>query len=191
MAMILTAAPSSEPVTLDEAKAHLRVDGSDEDMLIASLITAARVHVEAALSRALLTQGWTLLLDAWPGREVRFPIAPLQSVDEVRVLDAAGTPTVIAPGDYFVDTAGSPPRLVRESGVTWPQPGQVANGIEIDFTAGEGPTGADIPQPLRQAVLQLAAHWFETREPVFASQSVITVPLGVGALMAPYRGMRL
>jgi len=191
MAMILTAAPASEPVTLGEAKAHLRVDGNGEDTLIASLITAARIHVEAALSRALITQGWTLVLDRWPMGDLRFPLSPLVSVGEVRVFDAAGGASIVPPSDYFVDAAGTPPRLVREHGVSWPAPGRVANGIEIDFTAGEGETAADVPAPLRQAVLLLVAHWFETREPVFAGGTAITVPMGVGALLAPYREVRI
>lgn len=192
MAMILTAAPAVEPVSLDEAKAHLRIDGSDEDTLVASLITAARIHVEASLARALITQSWTMVLDAWPDdRVVRLPLSPLQSVDEVRVLDAAGDPTVVPATDYFVDAVGSPPRLVRQSGALWLAPGQVANGIEIDFTAGHGNAAADVPPPLRQSIVQLVAHWFGTREPVIVGEPITVVPLGIGALIAPYRGARL
>jgi uncharacterized phiE125 gp8 family phage protein len=63
--MILTA-PVAEPLALDEARAFLRADTNDDDELIASLIAAARTHVEALTRRALITQGWRLTLDAWP-----------------------------------------------------------------------------------------------------------------------------
>ncbi len=68
MPLILTAGPSVEPVSLAEAKAHCRVDGTAEDTLIASLIVAARMHVERALDAALIAQGWSLYLDGWPDR---------------------------------------------------------------------------------------------------------------------------
>lgn len=66
MPLILTDGPAVEPVTLAEAKAHLRVDGTAEDTLIGSLIVTSRLHVEAAMGLALVTQSWSVFLDAWP-----------------------------------------------------------------------------------------------------------------------------
>ena len=74
------------------------------------------------------------------------PLRPLQAIDEVRVLSADGDPTIIATANYLADTASTPPRLVH-TGAIWPQPGQAANGIEIDFTAGYGDAAADVPAP--------------------------------------------
>ena len=68
MALVMTAAPSVEPISLAEAKAHLRIDASDEDALLTSLITAARMFVERTLSLALVTESWSLYLDGWPRR---------------------------------------------------------------------------------------------------------------------------
>lgn len=66
MALKLTTAPTTEPVTLAEAKAHLRVDVADDDLLITNLITAARVHAENVCRRAFVTQKWDLYLDSFP-----------------------------------------------------------------------------------------------------------------------------
>lgn len=86
MALMLTAAPGVEPVTLAEAKAHLRREQTNEDVLIGSLIVTSRLHVEAALALALITQSWRLLLDRWPsGDAVELPLSPLQAVGAVRV----------------------------------------------------------------------------------------------------------
>jgi len=191
MAMILTSPPGLEPVSLAEAKAHCRVDHDDEDTLIQSLITAARVHLETGAAAALISQQWRLVRDAWPeGGVVRLPLAPLISIDEVTVRDADGAAEAVDPQDYFVDALSDPPRLVRERGAGWPQPLQVVNGIEVLFTAGFGPAADDVPQPLRQAVLLLAAHWYETREPVSPDGAGV-IPLTVEALVAPYRRARL
>src|SRR5262245_26780663 len=112
MALVLTSAPALEPVTLAEAKAHLRVDGAAEDTLIASLLLTARLHVETTHGLALITQGWRLTLDRWPlTKDFALPLLPAQSIDEVRVLPATGAATVIAADDYVADTDGVPPRL--------------------------------------------------------------------------------
>ncbi|HXF53396.1 MAG TPA: head-tail connector protein [Hyphomicrobiaceae bacterium] len=189
MALILTAAPGTEPVTLAEAKAHLRVDGTAEDALISSLILTARLHVEAALGLALITQGWSYLLDAWPDGAVRLPIRPVESVSAVKVTAADGEVSVLAPERYVLDGAGSPPRLVPVDG-PFPDPGAAALGIEIAFIAGYGESAADVPAPIRQALLQLIAHWFEHREPV-DDAAVTRIPSSVSELLMPYREARL
>ncbi|MHA1523457.1 MAG: head-tail connector protein [Alphaproteobacteria bacterium] len=188
----MTTSPAVEPLTLSEAKSHLRVDTTDEDILISSLITAARVHIEAATGRALITQVWSLYLDTWPaGNAVPLPLAPLVSVDAVRTYDVQGVATTLNAQDYFVDTVSQVPRVVRVNGQIWSPPGQVANGVEIAFTAGYGIATSDVPEPLRQAVRLLVAHWFETREPVVLGAQADMVPTTVDALAAPYRRVRL
>jgi len=191
MALVLTSGPPLEPVTVAEAKAHLRVDGTNEDTLIASLILTSRLHIETALGLAFITQGWTLLLDAWPTeKSMELPLRPLQSIDEVRVLSAEGDAAVVEATTYLVDIVGVPPRLVR-TGVLWPAPGQAANGIEIDFTAGFGSLASDVPSPLRQALLLLIAHWHEHRDPIEIGSPATAIPAGVAELLGPYRTKRL
>jgi uncharacterized phiE125 gp8 family phage protein len=191
MALVLTSGPASEPVTVAEARAHLRIDTPQEDTLIASLILAARLHVETALGLVLITQSWRLLLDRWPlERDLEMPLRPLQTIDAVRVLPAEGAPAVIEEAAYIADTVGVPPRLVR-TGVIWPQPGRAANGIEIDFTAGYGPQASDVPPPIRQALMLLIAHWHERREPIAVGALDTAVPGPVTDLLEPYRMRRL
>ena len=82
MALTLIAGPDDEPVSVAAAKAHLRVDAGDEDGLIASLITTARLQVEAAFGLALITQTWTWSIGCWPrsGR-VALPLRPVRIRD--------------------------------------------------------------------------------------------------------------
>lgn len=191
MALVITSAPAVEPVTVSEAKAHLRVDGTAEDTLIGSLILTSRLHIEAALGLALITQSWRLTLDAWPNaRELELPLRPLQSVISAKVFAADGTAEVIPSNAYVVDVGGAPPRLVR-SGGRWPQPEKAANGIEIEFTAGFGDGAADVPGPIRQALLMLIAHWYERRDPIEVGSRETAIPAGISDLLAPYRTVRL
>lgn len=190
MALTMTSGPAVEPVSLDEAKAHLRIDGTSEDALVASLILTSRLHIEAALGLALIHQGWRLILDSWPkGGIVRVPLSPLTSVAEVRVKNAAGVGDVVAAADYSVVVAGRPQRLIAKG--AWPVPGVAAAGIEIDFTAGFGVAAEDVPAPIRQALLLLIAHWYEHRDPVEIGAPQTSVPHAVNRLLGPYRPVRV
>ena len=88
MPSILLTAPAVEPVSLDEAKAYLRVEHSDDDEVIAALVAGSRIHVEAQTRRALITQEWRISADAWPP-DGRMPVrpGPLQALGAVRVYD--------------------------------------------------------------------------------------------------------
>lgn len=191
MALVMQTAHVAEPISVAEAKAYLRIDGSSEDVLISSLILTSRLHIEAALGLALMDQEWRLVLDRWPvSGVVRLPLRPLQSVSEVRVFDADGSASIVDPGSYIVDTAGTPPRLIATA-AGWPKPGQVANGIEIDFSAGYGAVAEDVPEPIRQALLLLAAHWYEHRDPIEIGSGGSAIPGDVSRLLKPYRVVRI
>jgi len=192
MPLVLTAGPAVEPVSLDEAKAHMRVDGTAEDTLIGSLIVTSRLHVEAGLALALITQSWSWFIDAWPpGPTLKLPLRPVQSIGAVRLYDEAGVATTVAPESYFLDGASAPARLVRQGALVWPKPGRFANGIEIAFTAGYGDAAADVPEPIRHAILLLVAHWHEHRSPLEVGPIAHPPPDMVEHLLAPYRAMRL
>jgi len=192
MALVLTSGPAIEPVTLAEAKAHLRVDGSAEDTLIASLIITSRLHIEAALGLALITQSWSIFLDAWPpGSQLALPLRPVQSIAAVKLYAADESVATVPADTYQLDGAAVPARLVRRGSLTWPKPSRAANGIEIAFVAGYGDAAADVPAPIRQAVLLLVAHWHEHREPVAIGATDASAPSMVSDLLRPYRWVRL
>lgn len=191
MALVLRSGPLAEPVSVEEVKAHLRIDGGAEDALIASLILTSRLHIEAALGLALITQGWRLVLDAWPQNGiVAVPLSPVQSVSEIRVRDGAGAPVIADPEAYSLETTGRPQRIV-EMGAGLPRPGRRVAGIEIDLVAGYGAAAADVPAPIRQALMLLIAHWYEHRDPFEIGATQTTVPGAVSRLLQPYRPVRL
>jgi uncharacterized phiE125 gp8 family phage protein len=191
MALVLTVAPAEEPVTVDDAKAHLRVGHADEDVLIASLIATSRLQIEAALGLALITQSWTWWLDSWPaGGTLELPLRPVQSVEAVRITGADASVETLAADRYLLDGASLAPRLIAAGGA-WPRPGVVAQGIEIAFTAGFGSAADAVPAPIRRALLMLVAHWYENREPGGAGNAAPRIPDAVSALLMPYRRVRL
>lgn len=177
---------------LAEAKAHCRIDGNLEDTLVASLILAARLHIERSLDVALISQSWSLYLDRWPDRaHVELPLAPLVSLDAVRLYGPTGSFMTLDPSLFDIDVCSRHPRLSRRGGQGWPLPGRGVNGIEIAFTAGHGLSPDDVPMPLRLAIKLLVAHWHEVREPVLLGENADPVPLSVASLLRPYHAVRL
>ena len=193
MSIVLTAAPAQEPVSLADAKAHMRVDVTDDDALIARLITGARCELERGLGRALITQSYTYYLDAWPkGFAVNLPVAPVQSIEQVRIYALDDSSAILAPAAYLLDGLGSPPRMIRRGTLPWVVPLRPGNGIAIDFTCGHGSQPTDVPAALRIATLILVAHWYEHRQLAEPGGSAGTgLPDMVRDLIAPYRVRRL
>lgn len=188
--LILVTPPALEPVTLSEAKAYLRLDTADEDALVTRLVAAARHAAERATGRALITQSWRLTLDRWPGsRVIELPLPPLESVDGVTLIDDADVETPWPATNTVADLAAEPGRLALRDGVAPPLPGRDIGGLAVDFTAGYGAQPTDVPEALRQAMIRLAAHWFEHRDGWQAGRGVL--PGDIEALFAPYRVARL
>ncbi len=187
MSAVLVTPPAVEPVSLADAKHHLRIEHGDDDELIGDLIAAARLHIEAETRRALITQTWRRFLDRRPdgGRLVLRP-SPVQSIASVAVYDADDTMQIVDPGAYLVDTASVPARFVFKTGMPLGATREL-NGIEIEFVAGYGDTADDVPMPLRQAILRLINHWYEHREAVSLSGTGGYVPVGLEALIAGFR----
>lgn len=212
-----TTDPAVEPVTAEELDAHLRGDGvlaSAEGPFLTELIQAAREYVEEYTRRALITQSYTLVLDAWPRiqndigwwdgvrqgsitqgdqRYVELPIGPLQSVTSINTYDQDNAATVFDASYYFEDTNASPGQVILNNGVVWPIFTRSRNGIEIVYVAGYGDAATDVPAPLRMAIKQLAAHWYENREYVKtqSDQNQAPSPLHVQSILKRYRVERL
>jgi len=180
--------PAGEPVSLAEAKTLLRIDGTDEDSLLSSLISTARHTVEIRTGRALLTRTLVLTLNRWPNSGVvPLPHPPAISIASVDVVSASGGMSPVPSGTWLVDRTGLRARLRLAPGHAWPVPGSPVEGVRVTYDAGYGTSPADIPPPLAHAVLLLVAHWYENRVPVVLNGSAARVPATVDALIAPYR----
>jgi uncharacterized phiE125 gp8 family phage protein len=179
-----TVGPTSEPVTLTEAKAHMRVDISDDDTLISSLIQAAREYIEDATHRALITQTWRLSMDQWPcSDEILLPRPPLASVSSITYTNNANATTTLSSSVYSVDTDSEPGRVKLVYGEDWPSDTLATTSpIKVTYVAGYGAASA-VPQQFKQAILMLVAHWYENRETSMAGTIIRDVPFSVAALI--------
>lgn len=189
MTLIRTGEPGVEPVTLAELKQYLRLGHASEDELLGGLIRAARDDLERATGLALIEQGWRLVLDRAPANGIiLLPKHPVRAVEAVTFYDAEGEAHAIAPGDCDIDTVSRPARLLlpeRPDGL------RALNGIEVDFTCGFGEAGPDVPDLLRRAIIQLAAHWYEFRASYGPSDQPVSYPAGYERMISSYTERRL
>jgi len=173
-----TAAPTVEPVSLVEAKDHLRVDVTDDDAVVQNKLMAARDYVERWTGLSLCQQTWKLYLDrfppadrweSWPWRAapntVLLPRWPIQSITSIQWTDLNGNVTTISSSDYLVDVVSRPARIVPATGKSWPSTPALAaqNGVVVTFVAGAANPGT-IPPSLVQATLLILGDYYENRE---------------------------
>jgi uncharacterized phiE125 gp8 family phage protein len=188
---ILSGAPAVPVLSTAEAKAHCRIDGSDDDTLVADLIEAARAHLDGysgILGRCLVNQSWSVSLSGFPGGDIiRLPLGDAQSVTSITYFDSDGAGQTFGASNYRLHTDAFGPYIRLVDGKNWAGTDTRDDAVTVTWVAGYGPAASNVPQGIRQAMLLLIGHWYEGREAVTVGVAAAVIPLGVQALLAPYR----
>jgi uncharacterized phiE125 gp8 family phage protein len=181
--------PASEPVTLAEAKAHLRLEGTEDDTYVTALIQAARQHAEEVCWRGVVTQTWEVVLEHFPDCEaVDLPGGNLGAISSVTYVDADGAEQALNADAYGADAVSVPGRLVLAYNETWPSTRCQWDAVRVRYTVGWAV--ADVPAPIKQALLLLVSQMYEHRTPEVMGGTPGKVDFAVDALLAPYRLVR-
>jgi len=179
--------PVNEPVTLVEAKAYLRVDNTDEDTLIGTLITAARQWVESYLDRALILRQLVLRFDTFPV-EIELPQPPLSSAGTTTAVSLTytletGTTATLSTADYRIDRTSTPGVLRQNYSGSWPGHLNDYNSIAVTYWAGYGSGAGDIPPPIKNAILLMVGHLFENRSAVVTNTNTKPIEFALESLL--------
>lgn len=191
MGLTLVTGPTAEPVSLAEAKAHLRVTHADEDGLIATYLMSARASAENYTRRALAVQTFDQSFDYdWPDNaclygRTRLVLlrSPLVSVTSVTYIDTAGATQTLNPLQYQVDLTEIEGRIEPAYNVTWPSVRDQMAAVVVRYVAGY----SQIPEPVRSAILLTLGHLYKNRESVMSGPVPNELPLGAEHLLFPYR----
>jgi uncharacterized phiE125 gp8 family phage protein len=185
MSWKVTTQPTIEPVSLAEAKLHLKIETADtaDDTLISALIKAAREYCEGFQNRAYIEQSITLKFDDFAD-EIIVPKPPLISVTSIKYIDVNGTQQMLAATVYAVDTTSEPGRITLAYNQSWPSIRGDANGVEIIYKAGYGATAAGVPESVKVAIKLLIGHWYEHRESVNIGNITTEIPMGAMNLLS-------
>jgi hypothetical protein len=207
--IVRTADATAEPLSLAVAKGFLRVEITDDDALISTLITAARYRCEAINNRSYVTTSWQLTLDYFPPYSSRsmallppaivggysdrnywlnlsdiaieLPYPPLLAVTSITYLDQSGASRSLdlTPGVAVSISTGTPGQITPHYGTIFPITQPTLGAVQINYTAGYGPDPADVPPNVMTAMMFLVAHYYEHRT------SDVAEPAAVKALLGP------
>lgn len=176
--------PAAEPVSLSEAKAHLRIDHADEDTYIGSLISAARAYFETQCQKAFATQSYLLTLDSFPSSDdVRLDRGPVLEITALKYDDSDGIEQTLDPNDYVLDNANEPGWLIPiDSG--WPATMSATGAVRVEYIAGW--EAGTLPADVKAGMLLLVGHWYNNREAV-ADQGLSEPPHSVNRIIHNHR----
>lgn len=183
----------NEALPVEALRRHLRLgtgfaEDDVQDLVLASFLRAAFAAIEARTDKILLSRGFVLALHTWSGDvSQRLPVAPVSAMTSVTRVDRFGVSQELDLAGFRLVADAQSPRLISVSGgLPRVPPGDT---LELRFTAGFGASVEDVPADLMQAVLLLAAHYYEYRDATALGQGCM--PFGVTSLLARYRPMRL
>lgn len=200
--LVIHTEPASEPITLAEAKAYLRIDSSGDDALINSLIVAARKLCEEHMQRAIITQTLQLFIDTteeidqplWEGMRtgpylnyhknyIDLPMPTVTAVTHIKTYDDSDSSTTFASSNYYLDNARQPARVVLRTGSTFPTALRVANAIEVKYVTGYANANS-VPAPIKFSIYQVLTYLYEHRGDMYEGKT--SLPITANKLLAPY-----
>jgi uncharacterized phiE125 gp8 family phage protein len=200
----ITTQVATEPVTLSEARKHLRIEPfgyplkHPDDTYIDSLITIAREWCEQYTGRALATQTVVAATTGFPAmtsdydKSIKLPLFPVQSVTSVQYLNTAGVLTTMPSTDYYVDMYEG--RIFLQLGKSWPETADREDSVTVTYVAGytnnEVSNTYPMPMPIKAAMLLLIGNYYENRQEDVVAGTKATfnsLPMGVKNLLQSYR----
>ncbi len=184
--LVVVTAPTVEPVTLADAKAHLRVTSNAEDALISARIKAARRWCERYCRRGFITQTVRLRMDEFPdeddGDVIFLPWGKVASVTSITYVDTGGTTQTMDAADYITDLDNVPARVSPAYGYLWPLAREQLGSINVTYVVGASTAEDDV----KAALLLVLGDLYENREASIIGASYVVNP-AVEALLAPHR----
>lgn len=211
--LVLVTPPATEPLSLADAKAQVRLQTTSDDSLVTTFITAAREYCERRSHLGFITQTWDLWLDNWNNvsfenvagyfggdgmagitlynnpqkmNHVTLPLGPVQSVTWVKYTDFNNNQQTWNSSNYCPIVSGTnPARITPVQGTSFPSVALQDNAIQIRFVIGYGGYGS-VPQALCSAMRLCFERLYEIRGAVNVGNIVTEVPIGVDDLLSSW-----
>jgi uncharacterized phiE125 gp8 family phage protein len=186
----LVTAPAAEPVTVEDFHLHAQTTGLGQDLKIEDFLISARIEAENWTGRAFITQTWQAMFDVmdasscgpfddfWytdsPSRSgsmvlprlIELARPPLAAVSHIKYWldDGVETEQTFSSTKYSVSTAATKGRILLKTGQVWPAGLRPMDSLKVTYTCGYGADGSYVPQDIKEAIIEWAAHMYENRE---------------------------
>jgi uncharacterized phiE125 gp8 family phage protein len=181
----LITAPTSELISLTDAKAYIRVETDADDALISSLITLAREYAEGITNQSLAQKTLEYSLKAFPDEDfIPLPKPPVVSITSIKYIDSSETEQTFDSAKYTLSTYGVEHLIYLKHGYSWASTTfRYYDAVLVRYAAGY--TASTLPATHRHAILMLVSHWYETR--CLVGNVTNEVAMTVSALLAQKR----
>jgi uncharacterized phiE125 gp8 family phage protein len=181
-------APATTPITLAEVKDQLRVEGSDDDVILTRLIDVAVAYtdVKGALGQAMITQKWGQWVNSTPPQTVSLILGPVTGVTAVKYYDTDGVLQTDTLSNYQVTGTEFATIIGPKIGFNWPVTQDRSDAIRIEYEIGYGTAKTDVPQTIRHALMLLVGHWYDNRENTQMDE-LSNIPFGFESLLNMHR----
>lgn len=182
---VLVTPPELLPVTLEEARKYARIDSTEEDDVLETLIAAATTYCDGysgILARGLITQTWRQSVAGFPTTPdamIRLSLIPVQSIETITYWDGSAMQTMAA-SSYALHTDQTGAYVKLASGGSWPAAASRDDAVQIDYVVGYGDEPRSVPAAVRQAILLMVGAWYDDR-------MTGAVPPAVDRLLSPFR----
>lgn len=180
------AGPLVEPVSVSEAKQHLRLDRdfNDDDAYVQGLITASRFYAETYCDRTFVRSQWRMALDVFPPWDIELPRPPIYPGDTpvVTYIPSNAVYEPIPYDNFRIDRDSTPPCIRPQWNLYWPSARGAENDVIVTWWAGYGNGADSVPQPVKNAMMFMIAHWYGTREAVVQG-AMNPVPMAVDLML--------
>ena len=187
--LVVETPPSSEPVTLDEAKAHI-VAGDFDDSLIEKQISSAREWVEVYLKQSLVSRTLKLFLDSFPlSQKIFLPFPPVSDVQSITYLDENGDRQTLDSNKYQFFQSSNPSFLTPAYEEIWPSTRRTYEAVTVQYVAGYG-NASKVPNVIKQAMFLIIGQFYHQREEMIPN-FLRDAPMSAKNLLSPFRQVTL
>lgn len=185
VSLTLVTATTGQPVTLEEAKEHLRITDNDSDADISRKLRAAVDYCQRAIggNKQFMEATYDMVMAEFPVWKIELPLPPLREVTSVNYITSTGGTTTVSSTAFITVTATDDPGFITPAhSETWPSTRDQANAVRIRFIAGYD-SANDVPDSIKQAILLMLGHFDENREAIIVGTNASEMPLAVKQLL--------
>lgn len=188
---VIQTGPAEEPLTLTEAKLHLRVTNNVENTKISNAIIAARNYIEG-FTGPIVTQTVDEYFNTFPACDwLTLSYGNVQSITSIEYTDSSGATAAVSASTYQLSALGKgrPSSIHLKYNQEWPSVTlATVDAVKVRYVAGFG-LAAAVPQEIKQAMLLLLGHFHSNREEELRGNNTVpsSLRLGVFSLISEYR----